>query len=290
MGGLFSFSSPPLEVASRNILITGASSGIGEEMARKIASEGGNLALVARNTAKLEEVAEECRQLGSETVRVYSCDLTKNAEIEKATTEALKDFTTFDIVVLNAGRSQGCYFEEVKDIDQIDYMMKLNVSGVIIPLQKLLPSIPKKSTSRIVVVSSSAGLIPVLYRTVYSASKAAVIGFCKSLRLELVDTYGEDAPKVCLINAPEIATPLNDNRMDFGAQLPPMQFKAGVAGKLDENVAEALNAIRRGDRSWGEPLKVMLILTLCQFIPRILDASITRYFKRTSFRPTITQS
>jgi NADP-dependent 3-hydroxy acid dehydrogenase YdfG len=267
-------------------LITGASSGIGAELARCFAREGGNLALVARNQTKLEEVAEECRKLGSARVHIYSCDLTKNSEIEASMAKALDDFKGFDVVVMNAGRSQGCFFEEIEDVDQIDYMMKLNVGGVIIPLRKLLPGIHKSSRSRIVVVSSVAGKIPVLYRTIYSASKAALNGFCNSLRLELGETYGGNAPKVCVMNFPEIkGTLLNEGRMDFRSRQPAVQFKDDGAGDLQLACQGCMNAIRWGRRSWGEPFKVKLLLPVYPFFPRVIEAMILKHLRRTHYRP-----
>jgi NADP-dependent 3-hydroxy acid dehydrogenase YdfG len=284
--GLSFSSAASWDATSRNILITGASSGIGAELARCLAREGGNLALVARNQTKLEEVAKECRKLGSEKVHIYSCDLTKNAEIEASMAKALDDFKGFDVVVMNAGRSQGCFFEEIQDVDQIDYMMKLNVGGVIIPLQKLLPGIHKSRQSRIVVVSSVAGKIPVLYRTIYSASKAALNGFCNSLRLELGETYGGDAPKVCIMSFPEIkGTLLNEGRMDFGSMEPAVQFKDDGAGDLHMACQGCLKAIRRGSRSWGEPFKVKLLLPLYPFIPRVIETMILKHLRRTHYRP-----
>ena len=183
MGNLWS-SESSWQATSRNVFITGASSGIGAELARAFAREGAKLALLGRNVDRLQQVAKDCVRLGAEAVQVYSADLTVNADIERATRQAIQDFEGFDVVILNAGRSQGCYFEEIQDIEQIDYMMKLNVSGVMIPLQKLLPSIHKSRHSRIVFISSTAGVVPVPYRTVYSASKFAVSGFCDTLRLD----------------------------------------------------------------------------------------------------------
>eukprot|EP01083_Nonionella_stella_P210877 763011_1 len=95
----------------------------------------------------------------------------------------------------------GCYFEEIKDVESINYMLKLNVNGVINTLFYALPWVCMVSSSRIVIISSVAGIAPVPYRTVYCASKHALTGFANSLRIELKDTHGKDkSPKVQLIN------------------------------------------------------------------------------------------
>jgi len=268
------------------VLITGASRGIGAELARNFAKEGARLALLARSKDGLKHIANECTELGAERVETYACDLTDNNEITSACANAIADFEGFDVVVLNAGRSQGCYFEEIQDIDQIDYMLKLNVGGVIIGLQKLLPAVFKSKQSRIVVVSSTAGIIPVAYRSVYCATKAAVNAFCGTIRMELNDTYGDDSPQVCTINFPEVkGTALNAGRMDFGAKLKPVQFNVETAAALKPTCELCIEAIRQGKRSWGEPTKIKILLPLYSFIPGPLEKLIMKHLKKTHFRP-----
>ena len=281
-------------VSSRNILITGASSGIGAELARKFAAEGANLALLARSESNLEKVAKECRELsdGSSNITIHCCDLTNNKEIESALSDAIEKSINnqFDVVILNAGRSQGCYFSEINDVDQIDYMMKLNIGGVIIPIQKLLPSVVKCHKSRIVVISSVAGLIPVPYRTIYCATKSAINAFCGSLRMELNDTYAYDmAPKVCVVNFPEVKnTALNSDRMNFGAKLLPAQFDPDAAQELSYSCEQCIEqAIKPGIRSWGQPLKVSLLLPLLTILPNILEVLIMKHIKKTTSRPNL---
>eukprot|EP00521_Asterionellopsis_glacialis_P017644 CAMPEP_0195297884 /NCGR_PEP_ID=MMETSP0707-20130614/22318_1 /TAXON_ID=33640 /ORGANISM="Asterionellopsis glacialis, Strain CCMP134" /LENGTH=251 /DNA_ID=CAMNT_0040359807 /DNA_START=17 /DNA_END=769 /DNA_ORIENTATION=+ len=251
MGLLWSTASSEWEAEGKTVLITGASSGIGAEVARNFARKGANLALVARRKDALERICEECKQLGSPRAEVITCDLTDNSNIKSAMEKAVSIFKGFDVVVLNAGRSQGCYFEEIKDVDQIDHMLKLNVNGVITSLHYLLPSIYKSRHSRIVIISSVAGLIGALYRTIYCASKHALTGFSSALRLELKDTYGSEAPAVCLVNFPEVAgTELNTGRMDFGADCPPVEFDASSASPLSSACEGLMDAIGQGKREW----------------------------------------
>ena len=141
----------------KHVLITGASSGIGAELGRHFAKQGASLALLARNRDSLMIVAEECKTLGAPRVDVFSCDLTDDANIKKAITLAIENFGKFDVLILNAGRSMGCYFEEINDLESINYMLKININGVINSLFYALPSVPKVSDSRIVVMSSVAG-------------------------------------------------------------------------------------------------------------------------------------
>lgn len=90
--------------------------------------------------------------------------------------EVVAEFGRIDVIVLNAGMSMGCYFEDIKDLSDGDYMLNLNVMGVANVLHYAIPHIPKQSSSRIVVISSVAGLVGVPFRTLYCASKWAATG------------------------------------------------------------------------------------------------------------------
>ena len=142
MGSFVSSSYWP-RATDKKVLITGASQGIGRALSLQFANEGAHLALLARNQEGLQRVAKECLRLGAASVEIFPVDLTDTAAIDQATHKAIQKFQRFDVVILNAGRSQGCYFEEIQDVSQIEYMMKLNIGGVIITLQKLLPAVLK---------------------------------------------------------------------------------------------------------------------------------------------------
>ena len=273
MGSVFSSSpSTSWSAKDKRVLITGASLGIGRQLSLEYAKDGAHLALLARNKERLEEVAEECRALGAASVFVYSVDLTKNDEIESATAGAIQDLQHLDVIILNAGRSQGCYFEEIRDISQIDYMLKLNVSGVIITLLKLMPALTKSSTSRIAIVSSDAGVLPIPYRTVYCSSKFAVTGFTNTLRQEMMDTYGTDAPKVTLCCIPPTSgTSLNAGRMDFGALLPPVQFRTDTAQELEPACQNLKDAVAKGVRDFGLSWKVRYLRPIYTAFPAFMD-------------------
>lgn len=280
------WSAPRWTAEAKHVLITGASSGIGAELARNFAREGASIALLARSKDSLNSVAEECIKLGSPAAKVYICDLTDSGQIRDAIGDAVRDFGRFDVVILNAGRSQGCNFEEIRGTDQIDYMLKLNVNGVINTLHYVLPSVPKSSSSRLVVISSVSGLLGVPYRTVYCASKHALTGFANALRIELIDTYGLEAPKLTLINFPEVSgTQLNTGRMDFGAERRPAEFDTKGTLSVEEACSGAMVAIAGGAREWGHSPKISVLLALYRLIPEILDSMVLRFVKKTHSRP-----
>lgn len=273
----------------KHVLITGASSGIGAELGRHFAKQGASLALLARNRDSLMIVAEECKTLGAPRVDVFSCDLTDDANIKKAITLAIENFGKFDVLILNAGRSMGCYFEEINDLESINYMLKININGVINSLFYALPSVPKVSDSRIVVMSSVAGIIPVPFRTIYCASKHALAGFSNSLRIELKDTHGKDAPTIQLINFPEVkGTKLNSGRMDFGAHLPPMEFLTGSrVPSVQKACSELMKQIALGTEDWGQSLSVRILLQFRGVMANIVDYLILKAVKETHIRPKV---
>jgi len=267
------------------VLITGASSGIGAELARNFAKEGAKIALISRSVKELEAVAAECLKLGSSRAEVFNCDITDNAQTNTAMKAAVASFGRFDVVILNAGRSQGCYFDEIKDVEQIDYMLELNANGPIKILHHLLPSVPKASSSRIVLISSISGLIGVPYRTIYCSSKFALSGFANALRIEFGDKYGDAAPRVTLINFPEVGgTELNSNRMDMGAERPPAQFDTSGILSVEEACVGAMTAVAGGVREWGHPAKISVLLPLYRLIPSIIDGIILKTVKKTHYR------
>jgi NADP-dependent 3-hydroxy acid dehydrogenase YdfG len=280
--------------SGKNVLITGASAGIGAELARKFAEQGANLALVARNQNNLEAVAKECLELGAIKAEVFPCDLTRDEDTKTAIQNATESFGNFDIVILNAGRSMGCYFEEIRDMESINYMLKLNVNGVIHALLCALPAIPKSEASRIVIVSSVAGLIGVPYRTIYCASKHALAGFANALRIELRDTYGgsanngNGAPRVQLINFPEVqGTNLNTGRMDMGAVRPPVEFKTGVGvvTTVEKACLDLLLEIEKGIDEWGQSPKFQILVLLRLFFTTLVDFLILNGVKKSHIRP-----
>jgi NAD(P)-dependent dehydrogenase (short-subunit alcohol dehydrogenase family) len=282
---VFSNRNTPTSDAIKNILITGASSGIGRSLALQYASKGANLAVLARREGALRELCQECIDHGASRAIYYCCDLTKNADIEAATAKAIADFGSFDMIILNAGRSQGHYFEEIKDVEQIDYLLKLNVNGVINTCHYLLPYVQKTAAARIVIVSSVAGLIPVPMRTVYCASKFALTGFANTLRMELLDTYGKNAPALCLINFPEVrGTELNDSPLDFGADTPPFCFDTSRALDVDVACSAMIRQVARGTREWGHPLQVTLFRPLYSVVPSLFEAMIMKHVKKTHYR------
>ena len=169
--------------AGKVIAITGASEGIGAELARQMAGKGVWLALAARSTEKLEAVAEECRARGAEAF-AHRCDVGVEADCRGFIEAAVRKYDSLDILVNNAGVSGHALFEEVSDFSWYEQMMRVNYLGSLYCTRYAVPHL-KRRRGQIVAISSLAGRVGVPGRTAYSPTKAAQAMFFEALRPEL---------------------------------------------------------------------------------------------------------
>lgn len=170
---------------AKTIVITGASSGIGEALAYHAANLNYNIVLAARNLEKLEKVKQNCLAKNAECIAV-ACDVSIEQDCENLMQQATTTFGKIDILINNAGISMRALFKDC-DIDVIKQVMAINFWGTVYCSKYALPSILKNKGS-IVGVSSIAGIKGLPARTGYSASKFAMHGFLESLRLENLKT------------------------------------------------------------------------------------------------------
>ncbi|HVF15991.1 MAG TPA: SDR family oxidoreductase, partial [Steroidobacteraceae bacterium] len=165
------------------MVLTGASAGIGLELARQLAQQQACLVLAARDAALLETAAARCRELGAKAIAVPT-DVSDKAQCEKLIERALAEFGRIDTLINNAGISMHARFDELKDIEAVDRITAINYLGSVYCTFYALPHL-KKTSGRIVGMSSLAGRNGVPTRTIYSATKHAMMGFFDSLRIEL---------------------------------------------------------------------------------------------------------
>jgi NAD(P)-dependent dehydrogenase (short-subunit alcohol dehydrogenase family) len=169
-------------------VITGASDGIGAELARQIATRerhGATLVLAARNAERLADVAAQCDAQGATAMPVPT-DVSREADCRALVENAAHRFGGIDVLVNNAGVSAHALFSEVRadDLHWYQDLMTVNLWGSVWCTHAALPHL-KASRGRIVAVSSLAGLVGVPGRTAYSATKFAMTGFFEALRTEL---------------------------------------------------------------------------------------------------------
>ncbi|KAF3591086.1 hypothetical protein DY000_02026613 [Brassica cretica] len=171
-------------VAGKVVLITGASSGIGEHVAYEYAKKGADLALVARREDRLQIVAETSRKLGSRDVIIIPGDVTKINDCMKFISETISHFGKVDHLINNAGVSQTVLFENFSQIQDANPIMDTNFWGSTYITYYAIPHL-RKSKGKIVVIASAAAKIAIPVATIYSASKAALLGIYEALRIEL---------------------------------------------------------------------------------------------------------
>jgi short-subunit dehydrogenase len=172
--------------ASKVIVLTGASSGIGRALALALAAQRSRLVLAARDEERLLEVERACRAAGAETL-VVPTDVGSHEQSQRLVSRTLAHFGAIDVLVANAGIGMIANFEDVEDPLIFERIMRVNYLGAVYPTYYALSAL-KSSRGQIVVVSSLAGLTGVPSRTGYAASKHAVFGFFDSLRIELRGT------------------------------------------------------------------------------------------------------
>jgi short-subunit dehydrogenase len=162
-------------------VITGASSGIGEAVARQFALKGCKVVLAARSEDKLAEIVNDLTRTNYEAIYVRT-DVSKEADCRRLIEASVKRFGTIDILVNNAGVSMRAAFHDV-DIKVLHRLMNVNFWGTVYCTKYALPYLVKNKGS-LVGVSSVAGFHGLPGRTGYSASKFAIHGFLETIRIE----------------------------------------------------------------------------------------------------------
>ena len=196
-------------------LITGASGGIGTEIARRFAADGIDLVLCGRSAEKLEKTKAIAEDFGVQTM-LWSADLTVDGVAADCVQAVLERFGRLDILVNNAGMALSCPFEQTT-AEQFDRIMALNVRAPYFLCQAALPALRQSDHATILNIASVVGHKGYPLQSAYAASKHALIGMSKSLANEV---YAENirvhviAPGAVFTDMVRIARPdLSDEGM-----------------------------------------------------------------------------
>ncbi|EHK76480.1 short-chain dehydrogenase/reductase, partial [Sinorhizobium meliloti CCNWSX0020] len=168
-------------------LVTGASSGIGEGIARALAAEGVKVGLAARRVEKLQSIVTDIRNAGGEATAI-ELDVTNPEQNAAAVDQLVSQFGRLDIAVLNAGLMPLSDIDSLKT-DEWHRMVDVNVKGVLNATAAVLPLLTKQRSGHIFVMSSIAGRKVFKGLSVYCATKHAVAAFADGLRMEVGPTY-----------------------------------------------------------------------------------------------------
>ena len=263
------------ELTGRSVIVTGASSGIGRALCLELASQRPNLVLAARDAARLEAVAAECRARGAEALVVVT-DVASEDACRNLIDRTVERFGGIDVLVANAGRTMWARLDEMQDLSLYEELMRTNYFGAIYPTFYALAHL-KKSRGRIVVVSSVAGLTGVPERTGYSATKHALFGFFESLRIELEGT----GVTVTMVAPDFVRSEIH--RRAIGADGKPL----GASPLSEEKIMTAEECSRRIVRAMEKRQRLLITSTRGRlgrwvrlFAPRVIDSVARRAIRR----------
>ena len=247
----------------RVIVITGASRGIGEGLAKAYAEPGRSLLLIGRNTARLEAVAQACRDKGTEAVAAVA-DVADRLGLDQLLTDFDRQ-NPIDLVIANAGigHGSGKYLMEVAE--QTQEVIDINVAGVTNTIMPLVNRMAARERGQIALVSSIAGFAPLTHAVSYSASKAFVKFWGEALRGRM-KPFGVEVTVICpgyirgeftasnrfpmpFLMDPDRAVQIMKRGLEAGqgrVAFPwQMSWGAGLLGVLPSFVAQALTSLKR---------------------------------------------
>lgn len=176
------------------VLITGASRGLGVDMAKTFAARGARLALAARSGSELEKMRAELEAQGTKAIAVPA-DVSDLASLRALVKETEASLGPIDVLVNNAGLEDVTDFEST-DLERIEQLISVNVLGLIWLTRLVVPSMIERRTGHVCNIASLAGMTPVPHNAVYAATKHAVVGLSCSLRMELAE-HGVEVSVIC---------------------------------------------------------------------------------------------
>ena len=183
-----------MKLLGRIAIVTGAGRGIGRAIATLYSREGAKVVLVARTQEQLRAVAGEISALGAE-VLIVPTDVRDKVQVQQLVAATLERFGRIDILVNNAGVARHGYILDISEEDW-DLTFDVNVKGVFLCTQAVLPQMIAQHSGRIINIASGAALHGSAWKSAYSASKFAVLGFADSLAQE-VGRYGINVNTIC---------------------------------------------------------------------------------------------
>ncbi|MBU2975537.1 SDR family oxidoreductase [Zobellia sp. B3R18] len=198
-----------MNIKDKVIIITGASSGIGEATALKLSKAGAKVVLTARREDRLKDLKEKIENNGGEAL-IVTGDVTSKSDYEELVNKTLEKFNTIDALINNAGLMPLSYVEKLKT-DEWEKMVDVNIKGVLNGVAAVLPTMIENKGGNIINISSSAAHNYFPGGAVYCATKSAVKMFSEGLRQELAPKYGIN---VTSIEPGAVSTELTDTITD----------------------------------------------------------------------------
>lgn len=229
---------PIVQISGSTVLVTGASSGIGAALARRLAGLGATVGIVARRADRLAEVLADC-QVQAPASRLWVADLADVAAAEAMAQEVWDAFGHLDCLVNNAGVPMRRHTTKL-DRQTLDWVMRVNFLAPAAMTMALLPRMLERGSGMIVNVSSLAGRLGNANEAAYSASKFALCGWSEAVAVDLWGT----GVQVRLVNPGPIDTeiwdlPDNDAPLYDGPKVSADEMAAGIVAAMEGEAFEA---------------------------------------------------
>lgn len=177
-----------MELKGKTAIVTGGGAGIGEGISLGLARAGANVVVMDRNLENASAVAKEIVSLGGKAIP-FKADVTKKSEVQATVAAAEKEFGTVDILVNNAGIEAPATLLQDLSEEQWDRVLSVNLKGVFLCTQAVIPTMIKQKKGKIVNIGSIASIRMTFFGSVeYTASKHAVAGMTQHLAWELADS------------------------------------------------------------------------------------------------------
>ena len=224
-----------ISLVGKNVILTGASSGIGWEASCMFAEQGANVAIAARSLDKLDELEKKLLEYGVKVLKVQT-DVSKAMDCKKLIKEVVNTLGSIDILVNNAGVTHRGKVQDV-ELKDLEQMIEINLKAPIRLTKLALPYILKSGSARIINVASILGIIPIPTEAVYSCTKFALRGFSYALSEELENTN----VRVCLICPGPVETQMILDEMDKIHDLvysPPVSTPKEIAELIVESAID----------------------------------------------------
>ena len=259
----------------KTVLVTGASSGIGEELACQLGQCGAKLTLAARRQAALENLADRIANAGARRPLVANCDVTRDGDVERAVSESVRHWGTLDVVIANAGFGVVGPFDRLS-IEDYRRQFETNVFGVLRTIYAALPHI-EHSKGHVVIIGSVAGWTSTPGGSPYAMSKFAVRALANAITPELRLA----GVKVTLISPGFVVSDIrrvdNQGVLQAGAKDP---IPAWLTLSTSKAVRQTLKAVAQGKREQILTGHGKIIVLVERFAPWMIRAVVRRLTAR----------
>ncbi|MFQ5912473.1 MAG: SDR family NAD(P)-dependent oxidoreductase [Nitrospinota bacterium] len=259
-----------MELHGRRVVVTGASSGIGRQLALDLVREGAKAVLVARRTELLKDVQGEIRSAGGDA-EVYPCDVSDSEKYQE-TARFILEAGPVDVLINNAGYGFAGPFLRYSPAE-VERLMRTNFMGAVLGVSAFAPGMKERGMGHIVNLASMAGLIPVPYLGAYSATKFALAALSQALRHELAP-FGVGVSTIC---PGAVDTPFFEAHPSLSKPRGLRRARAITGARVSRGV---LTAIRKNQGLVIFPRSLSFLAVVMRIVPGLQSLALAFYARR----------